>query len=169
VSVVAALLLVALVSLLAVALGVWIGLSLAPRIAARRQRRSVDQDGITVSQMLTNIVGLSPVGTVVVDTYRDVVYMNDKARELGLVRDRLLDDRAWAAAQRTLATGLDVDFDLAPVRRQNPGRSGISVGGHVRTIAGSPWSTSTTSPSTPGWRPPAGTSWPTSVTNSRRR
>jgi two-component system sensor histidine kinase SenX3 len=135
VSVVAALLLVAVVSLLAVALGVWLGLTLAPRIAARRERRSVDQAGITVSQMLQNIVSLSPVGTVVVDKYRDVVYMNDQARELGLVRERLLDDRAWTAAQRTLATGLDVDFDLAPVRRQNPGRSGISVGGHVRLLS----------------------------------
>jgi two-component system sensor histidine kinase SenX3 len=135
VSVVAALLLVAVVSLLALALGVGIGLSLAPRIAARRTRRAVDQDGITVSQMLQNIVSLSPVGTVVVDTYRDVVYMNDQARELGLVRDRLLDDRAWTAAQRTLATGLDVDFDLAPVRRQNPGRSGLSVGGHARLLS----------------------------------
>ncbi|MCW2517680.1 MAG: signal transduction histidine kinase [Mycobacterium sp.] len=134
-SVVAALLIVAVVSLLALALGVMLGLSLAPRIAARRQRRAVDQAGITVSQMLQQIVSLSPVGTVVVDTYRDVVYMNDQARELGLVRDRLLDDRAWTAAQRTLATGLDVDFDLSPVRRQNPGRSGLSVGGHVRLLS----------------------------------
>ena len=134
VSVVAVLLWVALVSLLALALGVAIGLSLAPRIAERKQRRSVDQDGITVSQMLQRIVALSPVGTVVVDTYRDVVYMNEQACELGLVRDRLLDDRAWAAAQRTLSNGLDVDFDLAPVRRQNPGRSGLSVRGHARLL-----------------------------------
>ena len=135
VSVVAALLLVAVVSLIALAIGATIALRFAPRIAARRQRRSVDQDGITVSQMLQQIVALSPVGTVVVDKYRDVVFMNEKARELGLVRERLLDDRAWTAAQRTLSTGVDVDFDLAPVRRQNPGRSGLSVGGHVRLLS----------------------------------
>ena len=134
-SVVSTLLMVALVSLAALALGVAVGSWLTPRLAARRQRRSVDQDGITVSQMLQRIVTLSPVGTVVVDKYRDVVFMNEKARELGLVRDRLLDDRAWAAAQRTLANGHDVDFDLAPVRRQNPGRSGLSVGGHVRLLS----------------------------------
>ena len=58
--------------------------------------------------MLQHVVSLSPVGIVVVDTYRDVVYTNDRARELGLVRGRLLDDRAWLAAQRTLATGEDV-------------------------------------------------------------
>src|SRR4051794_18170202 len=97
----------AVVSLVALALGVTLGLALAPRIAERRQRRAVDQAGITVSQMLERIVSLAPVGTVVVDTYRDVVYMNDQARELGLVRERLLDERAWAAAQRTLSTGLD--------------------------------------------------------------
>ena len=79
-------------------------------------------------------MSLSPVGIVVVDTYRDVVYTNDRARELGLVRDRLLDDRAWLAAQRTLATGEDVEVDLSPRRRAMPGRSGLSVRGHVRLL-----------------------------------
>lgn len=134
-SVVATLLVVAVVFLLALALGVGLGLALTPRLAQRRQRRAAEQDGITVSQMLQRIVSLSPVGTVVVDNYRDVVFMNEQASELGLVRARLLDDRAWAAAQRTLSTGLDADFDLAPVRRQNPGRSGISVRGHVRLLS----------------------------------
>ena len=59
-------------------------------------------------------------GIVVVDTYRDVVYTNDRARELGLVRDRLLDDRAWPAAQHTLATGEDVEVDLSPAAAPHP-------------------------------------------------
>ena len=50
------------------------------------------------------------------------------------MRDRLLDDRAWLAAQRTLATGEDVEVDLSPRKRQNPGRSGLSVRGHVRLL-----------------------------------
>jgi len=134
VSVLTALLVVAVVALLALAAGAVIGISVAPRLAERRRRRSVDQDGITVSQMLQHIVSLAPVGIVVVDTYRDVVYTNDRARELGLVRGQLLDERAWTAAQRTLATGEDVEVDLAPVKRQNPGRSGLSVRGHVRLL-----------------------------------
>ena len=74
-------------------------------------------------------------GIVVVDTYRDVVYINDQARELGLVRDRLLDDRAWAAAQRTLATGEDVDVDLSPAQARNPlVGPAMSVRGHVRLL-----------------------------------
>jgi len=134
VSVLSALLLAAVVALLALAVGAVFGIVLAPRLAERRRRRSVEQDGITVSEMLQRIVSLAPVGIVVVDTYRDVVYTNDRARELGLVRDRLLDDRAWTAAERTLATGEDVEVDLAPVKRLHPGRSGLSVRGHVRLL-----------------------------------
>ena len=134
VSVLTALLLTAVVALLALAVGGILGIVITPRLAEHRRRRSVDQDGITVSEMLQRIVSLAPVGIVVVDTYRDVVYTNDRAHELGLVRDRLLDDRAWTAAERTLATGEDVEVDLAPVKRQNPGRSGLSVRGHVRLL-----------------------------------
>jgi two-component system sensor histidine kinase SenX3 len=133
--VVPALLLTAAVALLALVIGIGVGLGLAPRIAERRQRRAAEQSGITVSQMLAQIVSLSPVGIVVVDTYRDVVYTNDRAKELGLVRDRLLDDRAWLAAQRTLSTGEDVEVDLSPRRRQPRGRSGLSVRGHVRLLS----------------------------------
>ncbi|MGH3678518.1 MAG: sensor histidine kinase [Mycobacterium sp.] len=133
-SMVTALLLAAVVALLALVIGVGIGAGLTPRIVERRQRQAAEQAGITVSQMLAHIVSLSPIGIVVVDTYRDVVYTNDRARELGLVRDRLLDDRAWLAAQRTLITGEDVEVDLSPRKRQNPGRSGLSVRGHVRLL-----------------------------------
>src|SRR5262245_9358188 len=84
--------------------------------------------------MLEHIVSGSPVGIVVVDTYRDVVYTNDRARELGLVRNRLLDDRAWLAAERTLATGEAGEVDLSPRKRTNPGRSGLSVRGQVRLL-----------------------------------
>jgi two-component system sensor histidine kinase SenX3 len=132
--VVSALLLTAGVALLALVIGVGVGVGLMPRFAERRQRRAVEQSGITVSEMLAHIVSLSPVGIVVVDTYRDVVYTNHRARELGLVRDRLLDDRAWLAAQRTLSTGEDVEVDLSPRRRALPGRSGLSVRGHVRLL-----------------------------------
>jgi two-component system sensor histidine kinase SenX3 len=134
VSVVTALLLAAIVGLLALVIGVAVGAVLAPRFIEQRRRQVVGQAGITVSQMLDHIVSHSPVGIVVVDTYRDVVYTNARARELGLVRERLLDDRAWLAAQRTLTTGEDVDVDLSPRKRTNPGRSGLSVRGHVRLL-----------------------------------
>lgn len=133
-SVVSALLLAAVVAILAAALGVAVGIALARRSAQKRQRRAIEQDGITISQMLQHVVALSPVGISVVDTFRDVVYLNDRARELGLVGDRLLDDAAWAAAQHTLKTGEDTEFDLAPARQPRSTRSGLSVRGHVRLL-----------------------------------
>ena len=133
-SVSSALLLAVVVALLAVPTGVAIGMSAGPVLRARRERRAVEQSGITVSQMLGHVIAQSPVGIVVVDTYRDVVFTNERATELGLVRDRLLDDRAWQAAQQTLTTGHDVDFDLSPRKRERPGRSGLSVRGHVRLL-----------------------------------
>jgi two-component system sensor histidine kinase SenX3 len=129
-----ALVVAGIVALLAVTVGFAFGSWLSPRLAERRQRAAAEQAGITVSQMLLHIVSLSPVGIVVVDTYRDVVYINDRAKELGLVRDRLLDDRAWLAAQRTLATGEDGEVDLSPRKRASAGREGLSVRGHVRLL-----------------------------------
>jgi two-component system sensor histidine kinase SenX3 len=127
-------LLAAVVALLALATGVGLGAGLTPPILERRRRRAAEQSGITVSQMLEHVVSGAPVGIVVVDTYRDVVYTNDRARELGLVKDRLLNDRAWLAAERTLATGEDGEVDLTPRKPTNPGRSGLSVRGHVRLL-----------------------------------
>src|SRR6202022_2016361 len=121
-------------ALLALVIGVGLGAALTPRILERKRRRAVEQSGLTASQMLEHVVSGSPVGIVVVDTYRDVVYTNDRARELGLVKDRLLNDRAWLAAERTLATGEDGEVDLSPRKRATPGRSGRSVRGHVRLL-----------------------------------
>ena len=92
-SVVSALLLAAIVALLALSIGVSVGAWVGPRLRDQRQRRFAEESGITVSQMLVHVVAQSPVGIVVVDTYRDVVYTNERATELGLVRERLLHDR----------------------------------------------------------------------------
>lgn len=129
-----ALLLTALVSLLTLIAGVAVGVTVVPRIVARRQRRAADAAGMTVSQMLQHITSLSPMGVAVVDTFNDVVYSNDRAVELNVVRDRILDDRAWRAAQRVFETGQDVEVDLSPLKVANPGRSGISVRGKVRLL-----------------------------------
>jgi two-component system sensor histidine kinase SenX3 len=120
---------------LALAVGVTAGVRLVPRLAARRQRVAVQSAGITVAQMLELIVALTPLGTAVVDRHRDVVFHNDRAKELGLVRDRQLDDEAWAAAQRALVDGADVEFDLLPGKRAMPGRAGLSVRGQARLLS----------------------------------
>lgn len=134
-SVTSAVTLVAVAVPVALAVGVGVGIWLARSLAVRRRREATERAGITVSQMLTRIVALAPLGTAVVDTHRDVVFRNDRAAELGLVRDRLLDDRAWQAAQQALAGNEDVEFDLSPGERAAPARSGLSIRGHARLLS----------------------------------
>ena len=129
-----ALLLAGVLFVLALVVGIAAGTRLSPRVAQRRQRVAAESTGITVAQMLQRIVALMPMGAAVVDTHRDVVYLNDRARELGLVRDRQLDDQAWQAAQQALA-GDDAEFDLQPHKRAAAGRSGISVHGQARLLS----------------------------------
>ena len=127
---------------LSVALAVVVGLAAGLALAAQRARRAADaplscvptQDGTTVSQVLQQVVSSAPIGVVVVDRLRDVVVVNQRATELGLVRQGLLDDRVWAAAQRTLASGHDVDVLLAAPIGVAGRRSGVSVHGHVRLL-----------------------------------
>ncbi|HET9875221.1 MAG TPA: ATP-binding protein [Mycobacterium sp.] len=121
--------------LLALAVGAAVGIWLARRLAVRRQRELTERSGITVAQMLQRIIALAPMGTAVVDTHRDVVYRNERAAELGLVHDRLLDDRAWLAAKQTLASTEDVEFDLSPGKDAAPARSGLSVRGRARLLS----------------------------------
>lgn len=130
-----ALLLAGVLSALALAVGVAAGTRLTPRVCQHRHRVATEYTGITVAQMLQRIVALMPLGAAVVDAHRDVVYLNDRARELGLVRDRQLVDQAWQAAQQAL-TGVAVEFDLQqPPKRGAAGRSGLSVRGHARLLS----------------------------------
>ncbi|BBY59160.1 signal-transduction histidine kinase senX3 [Mycolicibacterium sarraceniae] len=136
VSVVSVALVATVAALVALGLGLAIGAALTPRIMERRQRRAITEAGITVSQMLQHVVSLAPIGIVVVDSQRDVVFINDRATQLGLVRDRQLDERAWNAAQQVLATGEGVEVDLSQQpQRATPGRSGLSVRGHVQLLS----------------------------------
>jgi two-component system sensor histidine kinase SenX3 len=135
VTVFSALLLAGVLALLASSVGVAAGARLASRVVERRQRSAADLAGITVAQMLQRIVALTPLGTAVVDSHRDVVYLNDRAREFGLVRDRQLESHAWRAAQEALASGNDVEFDLLPKKRSSVGGSELSVHGQARLLS----------------------------------
>ncbi|MGA9675254.1 MAG: sensor histidine kinase, partial [Mycobacterium sp.] len=86
-SVFSALLLAGVLSAVGLAVGIGVGIRLSQRVVARRQRVATEWAGITVSQMLERIVALMPLGAAVVDTHQDVVYLNERAKELGLVRD----------------------------------------------------------------------------------
>lgn len=133
-TVASAVLVSAVAALVALVLGLTVGAGVMPRIAERNRRIAAEQAGLTVSQMLQRIVALAPIGMAVVDNHRDVVFMNARAQELGLVTDRLLDERAWDAARRVLASGDDVDIDLSAGRTPS-GRYPHSVRGRVRLLA----------------------------------
>ncbi len=89
---------------------------------------------MTVSDVLSRAVAAAPIGVVVVGRSREVVLSNQRAADLGLVRERILDDRVWAAAQRAFVTDADVEIDLLTPGGVPAGRRGLSVHGHVRLL-----------------------------------
>ncbi|MCV7384948.1 sensor histidine kinase [Mycolicibacter longobardus] len=132
-----ALTLAAVSAIPALAAGVAAGIWLSPWLAERRHRVATERAGITVSEMLQQIVAHASLGIVVVDSHRDVVYLNERATQLGVVRGRLLDDGAWEAAQRALDGEEEVGFDLSVAKRA-PGatRSDLSaVRGYARLLS----------------------------------
>lgn len=79
-----------------------------------------------MSQVLDLIVLASESGIAVVDQFHDVVLFNPRAEELGLVRNRLIDDRAWDAVLKVLADGNPVEVDLSS-KNPRTGRDKIAV------------------------------------------
>ena len=98
----------------------------------RRRRSVAGEQGLKMGQMLQDIVARARTGVAVVDNRCDVVFMNARAQELGLVCNRQLDDRARVAAQRALRTGEDEEVDLSPLRPE--GQSGLAVRGYARLL-----------------------------------
>ena len=118
--------------------GLGCGLAIAALLLRRRTERAPQTPQypavMTVSAVLQSVVSEAPLGVVVVDRLRDVLIGNRRAGELNVVREGLLDDRVWAATQRTLATGEDVEVDLPALRGAADRRSGLSVHCHVRLL-----------------------------------
>lgn len=114
--------------------GCIVGAVLVPRLAARRARRQQSQAGLTLSQVLDLIVRTSDSGIAVVDKFNDVVLVNPRAEELGVVRNRMIDDRAWVAATEVFETGEQVEVDLTR-RTSQRGRDKMAVRGIVRLLS----------------------------------
>ncbi|WP_040798988.1 sensor histidine kinase [Nocardia higoensis] len=121
-------------AVLAAVVGLAVGGLLVPYVNARLAERRQADAGLTMSQVLDLIVLASESGIAVVDRYRDVVLVNPRAEELGLVRNRLLDERAWSAVEKVLATGEAAEFDLT-AKNPLPGRSRIAVRGVARQLS----------------------------------
>ncbi len=123
-----------LLAVLAAVVGLAVGGLVIPYMNARQAERRAAESGLTMSQVLDLIVLASESGIAVVDEYRDVVLVNPRAEELGLVRNRLLDERAWAAVEKVIATGEDVEFDQT-LKNPLPGRNSIAVRGVARPLS----------------------------------
>ncbi|MEN0135907.1 MAG: ATP-binding protein [Rhodococcus sp. (in: high G+C Gram-positive bacteria)] len=114
--------------------GYLVGGVLIPMLSTRQAQRTEETAGLTMSQVLDLIVLASESGIAVVDQFHDVVLFNPRAEELGLVRNRLVDDRAWVAALRVLETGEPVEVDLSTKTPQR-GRDRIAVRGTARLLS----------------------------------
>ncbi len=125
----------AVAGMLGLGSGFAISVTRGRRPAGRTQERPTADPGMTVSEVLQRVVASAPVGVVVVDRLRDVVVSNERATALGLVREGLLDDRVWAAAQATLARGEDVAVDLTVAGGGTGRRNSVSVRGYVRLLS----------------------------------
>ncbi len=113
-----------LLAIVAAVLGAVLALAVSQ---STRRRRAAERDdaGPTMADVLDRVVYGSATGIAVVDKFHDVILFNPRAEELGLVRNRLVEDRAWAVATRVLQTGEPLELDLGP--KTPHGRDHIAV------------------------------------------
>jgi len=124
-----------LLAVVAAALGLAAGVILIPAWRARPATQPVTGADLTVSEVLDRVVDSSESGIAVVDRFGDVVLCNRRAEELGVVRERRMDPRAWTAVERVFATRHAVEVVLsAPDTR--PGRAPMAVIGQARPLGG---------------------------------
>ena len=87
------------------------------------------------SELLRRTLSNAPIGVVVVDSSRQVMFSNRPVAGMGMLRDGSLDDRLWAAAERALATGEDAEVDLSAPRGLAGRRAGLAVHGKIRLLS----------------------------------
>jgi two-component system sensor histidine kinase SenX3 len=117
-----------------VGLGLGATLARVPRLGLRGGTHYDSARAMTKSELLQRAVENAPIGVLVVDSERSVPVSNLRVSEMGLVRDGILDDRLWAAVERTLTTGEDAEVDLSAPRGLAGRRAGLAVHGTIRTL-----------------------------------
>ena len=98
----------------------------------QRRARGDDEADLTMLDVLDAVVHGSSTGIAVVDKFHDVILFNPRAEELGLVRNRLVDDRAWIAATQVLETRRPLELDLGT--KSSLGRDRLVVRCTVRPL-----------------------------------
>ncbi|WP_330272190.1 ATP-binding protein [Lentzea sp. NBC_00516] len=121
-------------------LAVSIGLALIGAIAAFFIGRSTaprhprKPEGLTVADLIQQIVHDSHDGIVVLNHFGDVVLHNPRAEELGIVRNNRVDDRARKAAEGVRGSNEVVYVDLSPLEGYRTGRQPEAVHAEVRLL-----------------------------------
>ncbi|MGW9265920.1 sensor histidine kinase [Gordonia terrae] len=75
---------------------------------------TTDDGRMTKAGLLSMVVRNTETAIAVVDEFRDVVLYNQRAVELGLVREMLLADPVWDAVKEVLDTGVARRFEFSP-------------------------------------------------------
>lgn len=116
----------------ALILGALGGFWFARYTAGRRRERPT---GPTVAELLQRLVRTEDNGVVVLNRFGDVVFHNQRADDLGFVRENRADARAREAAEQVLESGESVPVDLSPTsRRPVRGREPDAVLGSARPL-----------------------------------
>ncbi|SMD06057.1 sensor histidine kinase [Lentzea albidocapillata] len=121
-------------------LAVSIGLALIGVIAAffigrfTAPKHPKKPEGLTVAELIQQIVHDSHDGIVVLNHFGDVVLHNPRAEELGIVRNNRVDDRARKAAEGVRSSNEVVYVDLSPLDGYRTGRQPEAVHAEVRLL-----------------------------------
>lgn len=75
---------------------------------------TTDDGRMTKAGLLSMVVRNTETAIAVVDEFRNVVLYNQRAVELGLVREMLLADPVWEAVKEVLDTGVERRFEFSP-------------------------------------------------------
>lgn len=87
---------------------------------------------VTVAELLSRLVDSARNGIVVLNQFGDVVLHNERAVDLGVVRAKVPDARARAAAQQALTENRVIEVDLS--QPTNRGRAPRAVAAEVRPL-----------------------------------
>jgi two-component system, OmpR family, sensor histidine kinase SenX3 len=105
-------------------------------VIGRIRRRPVTQApaGPSVSILIQRLMQSSRTAIVILNEFGDVVQYNPRAVELGVVRNRRVDDHTKKAAELVKETGEPVEIDLSPTHRGLLGRGPEAVRGEIRPL-----------------------------------
>jgi two-component system sensor histidine kinase SenX3 len=101
---------------------------------AEAERADTSQQVATVAQVMHFVLEASPLGIAVVDRRQDVVVENQRARDLGLIRDRVLIPEVWRLAALVFDDGEHRDAVYRPRAERRGDRPVFSVAVSVSVL-----------------------------------